>query len=162
MLSITQQLKLMLNHQGLDWYESSQKGLLVPLVVEHELVYVYVTALEEARVAVFRVPRFVTAAGNSADLGLFRELLELNARLSVGRFVYESRTGEIALEVLFPLGDDGCSMRQLQLAFQMVETCHTRYRERLRHLASTGEHRPKSVDDTFWNLLDDLPEEPPS
>jgi hypothetical protein len=162
MLSILQALKLMLDHQGLNWYERSGVGLLVPLELDHETVYVNVTALEDAQIAAFRVPQFVTARGTSADLPLFRELLELNARLSVGRFVYESKTGEVALEVLFPLGGDGCSLRQLELAFAAVENCPRRYRTRLRQLAETGRPPSESVDDTFWNLLGDLPDGPGS
>ncbi len=162
MLSILQQLKLMLNHQGLDWYEGSRSGLLVPLVLEHELVYVHVTALDEAKLAVFRVPNFVTAKGTSADVLLFRELLELNARLGVGRFVYEPKTGDVTLEVFFPLGEDGLCLRQLELAFNVVTNCHLRYRARLRQLAEMGQLPVKSLDDAFWDVLDDLPGEPPS
>ena len=161
MLSIFQQLKLMLNHQGLDWYESSRSGLIVPLAIERELVYVHVTALDEAKLAVFRVPSFVTAKGASADVLLFRELLELNARLDVGRFVYEPKTGGVALEVFFPLGEDGLCFRQLELAFNVVTNCHLRYRARLRQLAEMGQLPVKSLDDAFWDVLDDLPGEPP-
>jgi hypothetical protein len=87
----------------------------------------------EARKLMFLIPQFGTVE-KEQRLACLEALMSVNYRIALGKFGMDIGDGEIRLEEVIPIADQGMSIEQFQLAFGSLLQVAVIYQKLLSHI----------------------------